>query len=87
MIKVKAEEQKSYKNYYDKTHKNVEFSKNELVMICFQAQKQCMSLKLLPRWEGPFRIISKIYDVTYECESLNGKKTQTVHVQRMRLFQ
>ena len=29
LIKVKAEEQKSYKNYYDKTHKNIEFSKNE----------------------------------------------------------
>ena len=55
-------------------------------MIYFQAPKQGLSLKLLPRWEGPFRIISKIDDVTYECESLNGKKTQTVHVQRMRLF-
>jgi hypothetical protein len=45
--KHKAKEQEKYKEYYDRSHKKVEFAPGDLVMVRFAAGKEGLSYKLL----------------------------------------
>ena len=42
-------------------------------------------MKLLPRWEGPFKILAKLGDVTYRVAK--DEKTYVFHVQRLKKYQ
>ena len=42
------------------------------------------STKFLPTWEGPFIVVAHISPVNYRIQSMNGKKTQVVHVQSLK---
>jgi transposase InsO family protein len=56
LIESKAREQERYKQYYDRTHKQVDFALGEEVMVLFDVPTKG---PLMPRWEGPFTIIHK----------------------------
>ena len=61
----KQTEQTKYKAYYDKSHRQVSFQINDLVLVFFGLPKKGLTHKLLPRWEGPYKITGKIDSVTY----------------------
>jgi hypothetical protein len=84
----KAAVQSQYKAYYDRTHREVEFEVDDEVMVYFPVSHEGLSYKLLPKWEGPFRVVQKTDSVTYRLRRDSGKKLQTllVHVQRMKKY-
>ena len=75
-----------YKNYYDKTHRQVEFTIGSQVMLYTPRTIKGFSTKFLKRWTGPYKIINKITDLNYRIESLSTKKNESVHVQRLRKY-
>jgi hypothetical protein len=77
----RAKDQHYYKNYYDRTHKNVKFEEGALVWIHFHLPEANKTHKLLPRFEGPYKVIKKIDAVTYRVQ--NEHRSFMVHVQRM----
>ena len=86
LLNTKADYQKTYKDYYDKSHVEKCFAIDDLVMIYTKVPKKGLSLKLLPKWDGPFRISERLDTVTYRVESIDGTKIMAVHVQRMRKY-
>ena len=86
LFKTKEKIRTQYKNYYDKSHREVKFKIKDLVMVYVQAPKKGMSLKLLPKWEGPFEVIAQLDTVTNKLAKVDGTKIMAVHVQRMRPY-
>ena len=83
----KTEYQMKYKAYYDKSHKKISFENNDSVMIYFPVAKVNLTYKLIPKWEGPFRVVERINDLNYRVQDLNNsKRVFMVHVQRMLLY-
>jgi len=78
LIKHKEKEQKKYKRYYDKSHKDVQYNMGEQVLILYESPAKG---PLMLRWEGPFTIIQKVNSVIYRLEIED--KITTAHVQRM----
>jgi transposase InsO family protein len=76
----RKEYQSKYKLYYDKQHKHVDFKIGDQVLILFDAESKNF---LVPRWEGPFKIVSQLSPVTYRVE--NAHRLFIAHVQRMTL--
>jgi hypothetical protein len=78
LIESKAREQERYKEYYDRKHKQVDFTLVEEVMVLFDVPTKG---PLMPRWEGPFTITRKLDEVIFRVQ--DSCKITTVHVQRM----
>ena len=80
-----------YKFRYDRSHKNIEFQINDLVMVYWPIPKRGYTQKLLPKWKGPYRVMAKLGSVTYRVMLNTGRNgvenTLVVHVQRMKLYQ
>ena len=74
-------EMQYYKNQYDKTHKEVKFKIGDLMMVYWPVPKKGFTKKLLPKWQGPFKIVAKISPLTYRIEK--DAKTIAIHVQRL----
>ena len=53
-------------------------------MVYWPAAKTGLSKKLLPSWQGPYKITSQVTPVTYRVE--RGSKILPIHVQRLRLY-
>jgi hypothetical protein len=75
----------SYKFHYDRAHRKVSFEENELVMVFWPTPKKGFSQKLLPKWEGPYKIVKRLGEVSYRIEK--GNRQFVVHVQRLRKYQ
>ena len=56
---IKEKEQEKYKEYYDKTHKDIEFKEGDLVWVYFRLSEKEKTHKLLPRFDGPYLIINQ----------------------------
>ena len=78
----KAKERDVYKNYYDKSHKDVSFNVGEQVMLFTPRSEIGLTKKFLSRWTGPFRVLAKINPVNYRLES----SPHVVHVQQLRRY-
>ena len=76
----RLEEQRHYKSYYDLKHNEISFQIGDQVLILFDVPTKG---PLMPRWEGPYKIIERINPVIYKVE--NDEKIITIHVQRMKL--
>ena len=74
-------EMQYYKNQYDKTHKEVKFKIGDLMMVYWPVPKKGFTKKLLPKWQGPFKIVAKISPLTYRIEK--DAKSIAIHVQRL----
>jgi hypothetical protein len=75
------------KQYYDRTHKVVEFSVGDLVTLYTPAMKEGISRKLQKVNSGPFTVEKKNSEVTFTISpGVSGRKTQVVHVQRLSPF-
>jgi hypothetical protein len=78
-----------YKEYYDKSHKNIAYKIGEKVLIhCPIAENETLKYKLGKRWRGPFEIIAQIDPVTYKVkqEGVRTLKMFPVHIQRMKKY-
>jgi transposase InsO family protein len=75
----------SYKFRYDNRQRNIQFKVGDLVMVFWPVPKQGVSNKLLPKWEGPYKVINKLGDTTYRIENDNGR-TFAIHVQRLKKY-
>jgi len=66
------------KAQYDKSHRAVEYPINSLVMILLHRPRKGLIPKLQPQFTGPFQIIRKINDTTYEIRRPTGDQTLLV---------
>jgi hypothetical protein len=66
LIKKKTEDQEKYKLYYDASHRQVSFSIGDEVLVLFDAPVKGF---LVPRWEGPYKIVAQLNPVTYRVEN------------------
>jgi hypothetical protein len=78
LIHQKENYQSKYKNYYDKSHKEIEFKIRDKCWVLFDVPSKSF---LIPRFDGPFEIKNKINQVTYRVESEDV--ITTAHVSRM----
>ena len=84
MLETKAREQKTYKEYYDKNHKPVDLKIGDMVMMHKPTTIHGLSSKLLPKWDGPYKIVEEINPVTYKIA--NENQVFVRHVQSLRKY-
>ncbi|UYV64395.1 K02A2.6-like [Cordylochernes scorpioides] len=86
--KTIARQNKS-KQLYDRTHREVKYAINDLVLIWTPIRKVGRADKLQRRYVGPYQILRQTSPVNYEViEIAEGKrkKRQIVHVTRMKPY-
>ncbi|CAF0956113.1 unnamed protein product, partial [Brachionus calyciflorus] len=62
-----------YKAKYDKKQRDISFENNDLVLIYWPIPKKGFTQKLLPKWQGPYRIVKRLSPTTYRVER-DGKE-------------
>ncbi len=70
----KMRERDIYKAHYDKTHKPVEFTVGDQVMLFTPRTEVGLSTSFLAKWNGPYTVVHKISAVNYRIESHCKKK-------------
>ncbi|UYV69914.1 hypothetical protein LAZ67_7001174 [Cordylochernes scorpioides] len=83
--------QETNKLNYDARHKGKVYQPGDLVWIFTPIRRVGLSEKLLRRYFGPYKVIKKISDVTYEVEAFGKsdkrqKGRDTVHILRMKPY-
>ena len=76
-----------YKEYYDKTHREINYHVGDLVKVHFPtSEKPGLSYKLGSRWRGPYKIVAKIDVNTYRVRKEEGFRIDIFpdHVQRLK---
>ncbi|UYV68861.1 hypothetical protein LAZ67_6001298, partial [Cordylochernes scorpioides] len=76
---------------YDAHHRNIIYQPGDLVWIYIPVRKVGLSVKLMRRYFGPYRVTRKISDVTYEVETFGDqhgrrKTKDIVHICRMKPY-
>jgi hypothetical protein len=72
------------KQQYDKRAKNFEYQVGDKVLLDVRAVIPAVSKKLLPRFEGPYRILKICNNHSVEILPTKGGKVQLVHVNRIK---
>ena len=75
---------KHQKHYYDRGKKTPEFKVGDRVLLSVVGRKPGVSLKLAPRWEGPYSITAQVSDVNFRIQARG--KTLVVHADRLKAF-
>ena len=77
-----------YKEYYDKSHKEMSYKEGDLVLVHTQVPETGLSLKLGRRWKGPYKIEKKIDNTTYRVREKEKNRIRLVpiHVQRLKKY-
>ena len=79
--------QRKYKQHYDKQRREGErFQPSQQVLVYRPTRKVGLAEKLLHRWHGPYNIIRQITPLNYEVQLNPYKKTEIVHVERLKSF-
>ncbi|KZS19595.1 Uncharacterized protein APZ42_013916 [Daphnia magna] len=79
--------QRKYKQHHDTHHREGEkFHQIQQVLVYRPTRKVGLAEKLLHRWHGPYSIVRKITPLNYEVQLNNSKKTEVVHVERLKSF-
>lgn len=86
---LKAQAKDSHR--YDSRHRMVTYKPGDLVWVFIPVRKVGLSEKLLKRYFGPYKILQRLSDVTYEVEdfdpdSRRRKSKEVVHVLRMKPY-
>ena len=75
------------KEIYDRKAHGKSYEKGDLVWLHNAAVPKGKSKKFHKPWEGPFRVVKKISDVTYRVQLLsNNRKRVVVHFDRLKFF-
>jgi hypothetical protein len=72
--------------YYDQRHTNqVEYLTGDLVWVFRPITEKKKTTKLLHRWKGPYTVMKKMSEVTYELwNPAKPKKKKIVHIKMMK---
>lgn len=79
------------KRRYDARHRPITYNVGDLVWVFTPVRKVGLSEKLLRRYFGPYRIVGRRSDVTYEVESMEGDRKRrnpkdVVHILRLKPY-
>lgn len=72
------------KHYHDRKLKWHHFEEGEQVYVFFPRRKQGTSPKFTSYWQGPFRVIKSMSELTYLVNCGPRGSDQVIHVDRMR---
>ena len=72
------------KHYHGRKLKWKSFRNGEEVYVYFPRRKQGTFPKFTSYWQGPFRVIRKMSDLTYLVNCGTRGKKQVIHVDRMK---
>ena len=72
------------KRYHDEKLSWEEFKEGDSVYIYFPTKKLGHSPKFTSHWRGPYNILRRLSNLTYEVDCGQNNKPQIVHVDRIR---
>ncbi|UYV63183.1 K02A2.6-like [Cordylochernes scorpioides] len=75
------------KTRYDQRANHDGFRQNDLVWLFDPKIKKGLSPKLMPVWEGPYKIIKRINDLVYRIQRSSKSKAKVVHLGRLACYQ
>ena len=75
------------KKNYDRHTIHEKFSKGQFVWLRNDFRRKGVSPKLTNRWEGPFKVITRLSDVTYRIQLTPRSKPKIVHFDRLKPFE
>lgn len=73
------------KRYHDQKLSWQKFKPDDQVYVYFPIRKVGRSPKFTSYWQGPFKVLRKLTDLTYKVDCGQRGKPQVVHVDRLRL--
>ena len=73
------------KKYDQKAHGKA-YKKRNLVWLHNAAVPKGKSKKFHKPWEGPFRVVKKMTDVTYLVQLFSNHRKRVVHFDRLKIF-
>ena len=81
--------QRRQKDGYDKGVKHMVFQPGDLVLRYTPQLKPGEANKFHRQWEGPFEVVERVTDVTYQVKKVRGhcRRSQVVHFNNLRLYQ
>jgi hypothetical protein len=82
-IQLKSDHQK---RNYDLRAKPLRFEVGDAVWLHNPARKKGVSPKLSRPWEGPFKVVKRLSDVTYRIQKSVKTKPKVVHFDRLKLY-
>lgn len=73
---------------HDRKHKLMTYEPNQLVLVEFPFQEKNKCSKLTQKYKGPFKIVSKISDVSYLVELIlyNRLARDVIHIRRLKPY-
>ncbi|KAK3102810.1 hypothetical protein FSP39_014067 [Pinctada imbricata] len=72
------------KRYHDQKLSWEAFSEGDSVYVYFPVKKTGQSSKFVSFWRGPYKVLKKMSNLTYEIDCGPKGKPQVIHVDRMR---
>src|SRR5690606_6750770 len=80
--------QELQQRYYNSRHHEVTFQPGDLVLLWFPSRRVGLAEKLLRRYRGPYRVLSRLGPVTYSVllEASASEPPETVHVSRLKKY-
>ena len=75
------------KRNYDKRTNDETFTVGQFVWLRNDSRKKGVSPKLTNRWDGPFRVITKLSNVTYRIQRSPRTPQKIVHYDRLKLYE
>ena len=71
------------KTRYDRKSNQTRFEEGSLVWLHNPMRRKGISPKLSPSWEGPYKVVARINDVTYRIQRTPRSPCKIVHVDRL----
>lgn len=79
--------QQKQKEHYDDASKETHYTEGDKIWLYTPVTKPGLSAKLTHHWHGPYKVLTKLSDVTYKLQDPDNKsKTLTSHVNRMKSY-
>ena len=77
-------QQKRQKSNYERRLHGTPYKVGDVVWLYVPHTRHGQTSKLYKPWQGPYKAINKISDVTYRIQSVTGRKRQVVHFNRLK---
>ena len=75
------------KRNYDRHTNDETYTVGQFVWLRHDQRKKGISPKLTNRWDGPFRVITKLSNVTYRIQQTPRTPQKIVHYDRLKLYE